>query len=70
MRLFYRCFPIRDTLRHELTWSHYRRLISVENEQARIWYMNEAADCFITVFVHTISIVGVVATFSLDITMC
>ncbi|MBR6964276.1 MAG: hypothetical protein IKH86_11710, partial [Prevotella sp.] len=37
MRLFYRCFPIRDTLRHELTWSHYRRLISVENEQARIW---------------------------------
>ena len=34
MRLFYRCFPIRDTLRHELTWSHYRRLISVENEQA------------------------------------
>ena len=25
MRLFYRCFPIRDTLRHELTWSHYRR---------------------------------------------
>ena len=44
MRLFYRYFPIRDTLRHELTWSHYRRLISVENEQARIWYMNEAAD--------------------------
>ena len=44
MRLFYRCFPIRDTLRHELTWSHYRRLISVENEQARLWYMNEAAD--------------------------
>ena len=31
MRLFYRNFPIRDTLRHELTWSHYRRLISIEN---------------------------------------
>lgn len=31
MRLFYRCFPNCDTLRHELTWSHYRRLISVEN---------------------------------------
>lgn len=44
MRLFYRNFPIRDTLRHELTWSHYRRLISIENEQARLWYMNEAAD--------------------------
>ena len=44
MRLFYRCFPIRDTLRPELTWSHYRRLISVEDEKARLWYMNEAAD--------------------------
>lgn len=44
MRLFYRCFPICDTLRHELTWSHYRKLISVENKQARLWYMNEAAD--------------------------
>lgn len=40
---FYRCFPIRDTLRPELSWSHYRRLISVENADARMWYMNEAA---------------------------
>ena len=44
MRQFYITFPIRDTLRPELTWSHYRRLISVENKQARLWYMNEAAD--------------------------
>ena len=44
MRLFYRCFPNCDTLRHELTWSHYRRLISIEDEKARLWYMNEAAD--------------------------
>lgn len=44
MRLFYKTFPICDTLRHELSWSHYRRLISVENIDARIWYMNEAAD--------------------------
>ncbi len=44
MRLFYKTFPICDTLRHELGWSHYRRLISVENETARMWYMNEAAD--------------------------
>ena len=42
MRLFYRCFPICDTLRHELTWSHYRRLISIEDEKARLWYMSEA----------------------------
>ena len=44
MRQFYLTFQIRDTLRPELTWSHYRRLISVENAQARLWYMNEAAD--------------------------
>ena len=44
MRLFYKTFPICDTLRHELTWSHYRKLISIENKQARLWYMNEAAD--------------------------
>lgn len=43
MRLFFKAFQKRDTLRHELTWSHYRRLLSIENEQARLWYMNEAA---------------------------
>jgi len=37
MRQFYQTFPKRYTLRHELTWSHYRRLISVENEAAREW---------------------------------
>ena len=42
IRQFYLTFPIRDSLRPELTWSHYRHLISVENEQARLWYMNEA----------------------------
>lgn len=40
---FYRLFPIRDTLRPELSWSHYRKLLTVENEDARRWYMNEAA---------------------------
>lgn len=44
MRLFYKAFPICDTLRHELSWSHYRRLLSVDNEKARIWYMHEAAN--------------------------
>lgn len=43
MCLFYKAFPIYDTLRHELSWSHYRKLISVEDEKARQWYMNEAA---------------------------
>lgn len=44
MRLFYLNFQIRDTLRHELTWSHYRLLLRVKDEKARLWYMNEAAN--------------------------
>lgn len=44
MRLFYQTFPIRDALRPELSWTHYRRLLRVDNETARYWYMNEAAD--------------------------
>ena len=31
-------------LRGELSWTHYRLLLRVENEKAREWYMNEAAD--------------------------
>ena len=42
MRLFYSVFPIRDAVRHELTWTHYRLLLSVENEAARNYYLNEA----------------------------
>ena len=44
MRLFYQAFPIRDALRHELSWTHYRHLLRVEQEQARHWYMNETAE--------------------------
>ena len=44
MRLFYKMFPICDALRHELSWTHYRSLIKIENKDARIWYMNEAAN--------------------------
>ena len=43
MRLFYQAFPIRDALRHELSWTHYRTLLKVEQEAARTWYMAEAA---------------------------
>jgi predicted nuclease of restriction endonuclease-like (RecB) superfamily len=43
MRLFYNAFPIRDALRHELSWTHYRRLLRVDNDSARRWYMNESA---------------------------
>lgn len=44
MRLFYQTFPIRDALRPELSWTHYRRLLRVEDDSARQWYMNEAAE--------------------------
>jgi predicted nuclease of restriction endonuclease-like (RecB) superfamily len=44
MRLFYQAFPIRDALRHELSWTHYRRLLGVNNEKARHWYMEESAN--------------------------
>lgn len=35
---------IRGALRPELSWTHYRLLIRVEEPVARTWYMNEAAD--------------------------
>ena len=43
MRAFYRAFPIGHALRDELSWTHYRLLLKVENPDARNWYMNEAA---------------------------
>ena len=44
MRLFYQTFKNCDSLRHELSWSHYRMLLRVKDETARNWYMNEAAN--------------------------
>ena len=38
MRKFYRCFPNGHTLCDQLSWSHYRLLITVENEEARQYY--------------------------------
>jgi len=43
MRVFYHAFPIRDALRPELSWTHYRTLLKLESEAARSWYMKEAA---------------------------
>ena len=42
MRQFYSMFPIRDALRRELGWTHYRALIRIENPAARAWYADEA----------------------------
>ncbi len=41
MRIFYLAFPIGHALRDELTWTHYRLLMRVENEQARKYYEEE-----------------------------
>ena len=41
MRSFYLAFPIRNALRSELSWTHYRSLMSVPDPIAREWYMNE-----------------------------
>ena len=42
MRQFYLTFPIRDALRLELGWTHYRILMKIESISAREWYMTEA----------------------------
>ena len=42
MRSFYQAYPIWNAVRTELSWTHYRTLLKVENEQARQWYINEA----------------------------
>lgn len=46
---FYRMFPeIVDTVCRQfenlLSWSHYRILLQVEDEEARTWYAREAAE--------------------------
>ncbi|SDS29962.1 Predicted nuclease of restriction endonuclease-like (RecB) superfamily, DUF1016 family [Pseudomonas asplenii] len=43
MRGFYQSFPIWNAVRTELSWTHYRHLLRVEDEAARHWYMHEAA---------------------------
>ena len=43
MRQFYVTFPNGYALRSELSWSHYRLLMRVENEQARQFYLDESA---------------------------
>ena len=42
MRQFYLKFPNGYTLRSELSWSHYRLLMRVEDKTAREFYMQEA----------------------------
>jgi predicted nuclease of restriction endonuclease-like (RecB) superfamily len=44
MRGFYRAFPIWNAVRTELSWTHYRHLLRIENDSARLWYMQEAVN--------------------------
>lgn len=42
MRQFYLTFPKRDAVRSELSWTHYRTLMRIENPTARAWYLQES----------------------------
>ena len=44
MRQFYNCFPIRDAVRPELSWTHYRFLLRVEDKTARQFYLKESVE--------------------------
>jgi predicted nuclease of restriction endonuclease-like (RecB) superfamily len=43
MKQFYITYPILDALRPELSWTHYRTLLRIEEPAARQWYLTEAA---------------------------
>ncbi|HAU1543639.1 TPA: DUF1016 domain-containing protein [Legionella pneumophila] len=44
MRSFYLAYPIWITVRSELSWSHYRTLLRIENQAARDWYLQESIE--------------------------
>ena len=44
MRQFYQVFPNRYALRSELSWSHYRLLMRIEEPKQREFYLSESAD--------------------------
>ena len=41
MRLFYAAFPNRHALRDQLSWTHYRMILKVEDDKARQFYLDE-----------------------------
>lgn len=41
MRSFYQAFPIRDAVRHELSWTHYRLLFKIDNIHKVNYYIDE-----------------------------
>ena len=45
MRQFHLKFPNANALRSELSWTHYRSLMRVEDENARKFFLEEAVKC-------------------------
>lgn len=45
IKQFYQKWANMNALRSELSWTHYRLLLRVENDQARQFYMQEAVEC-------------------------
>ena len=43
MRQFYLMFQKRYAVRSELTWTHYRMIMRIENPDARTYYVDECA---------------------------
>lgn len=41
MRQFYITFPIQDSVSLKLSWTHYRVVMRIENQNAREWYIDE-----------------------------
>lgn len=44
MRAFFLAYPNWNAVRTELSWTHYRTLLRVDNPDARDWYQREAAE--------------------------
>ena len=44
MRKFYQAFPIWQSVNAKLSWTHYVRLIRIENTDARAWYIQESIE--------------------------
>jgi predicted nuclease of restriction endonuclease-like (RecB) superfamily len=44
MRAFYLQYPIWNAVRAELSWTHYRTLLRIDNPVAREWYAREALE--------------------------
>ncbi|WP_133127718.1 PDDEXK nuclease domain-containing protein [Legionella nagasakiensis] len=44
MRAFYMAYPKWNAVRTELSWTHYRTLLRIENPSARDWYLKECIE--------------------------